>query len=292
MEVTVEVIRAGLESLGLKKGDVVLVHSDLRKLAKPRELVKLSNCGADAIIDAFIETVGPEGLVVFPTFTKTFEDSKLGPSGEVYDPLETPSRVGSITNIFRKRDGAVRSLQPTHPVAAIGDRAEEFCRAPGDQSTFDRRGPWGRMYDWDGYICWFGTDNRTSTTVHAVEDWMKLPYMAEGWALVKGADGTAVRTKVTMSPAGPRDFYQEDSKSARLLGESGIIKSTTICNAVVGLMTVQDCHRVLRKGIIEDPCLLLRDDFENDQWTRTARRKVTAYVRENFGDGCCASTPM
>ena len=54
-------------------------------------------------------------------------------SGEIYDPAETPSRVGSVTNLFRRRPGAVRSLQPTHSVAAIGNRAEEFCQAPEEQ---------------------------------------------------------------------------------------------------------------------------------------------------------------
>jgi len=283
MAVTLDTIKAGLVDLGLTRGDVVLVHSDLRTLDKARNLVKLSNCGADLIIDSFLEVIGPEGLVVFPTFTKAFVSDELGPSGQVYDPAETPSRVGSVTDVFWRRPGAVRSLQPTHPLAAIGGRAGEFCQAPQDQSTFDRRGPWGKLYDWDGYICWFGTDNRTNTTVHVVEDWMALPYMATGWAMVKGPDGKPARTKVTMSPAGPRDFYRDNSKSARLLAESGIIRSTTVGNATVSVMKVRDCHRVLREGIVRDPCLLLRDDTD-DEWTRKARAETTRYVREKFGE--------
>jgi len=282
MAITLETIKAGLTELGLKRGDVVLVHSDLRTLGPARELVKLPNCGADLIIDAFLETVGPEGLAVFPTFTKAFDTGQPGPGGQVYDPKETPSRVGSVTDLFWRRPGAARSSQPTHPVAAIGGRAEEFCVAPEDQTTFDRRGPWGKMHDWDGYICFFGTDNRTNTTVHVVEDWMDLPYMAVAYARVKGPDGKTLRQKVTRSPAGPRDFYRRDSKSARLLEKSGIVTSTRIGNAAVSLMKVRQLHRVLRDGIIADPCLLLREETPNDEWTRKARAETIEHVRKNF----------
>ncbi len=282
MPVTLEDIKAGLTELGLERGDVVLVHSDLRRLDKPRNLVKLPNCGADMIIDAFLETVGPDGVVVFPTFTNCFVPKEPGPAGQVYDPAETPSRVGSITNIFRQRGESVRSLQPTHPVSAIGSRAEEFCQGPEDQSTFDRRGAWGKMYDWDGWICFFGTDHRTNTTVHVVEDWMALPYMATAAAMVKGADGEPQRVTVTMSPAGPRDFYRRDSKSAQLLEASGIVRHRQIGSAPVSLMKVRDCHRVLREGIIQDPCLLLKTDSDAD-WDVKACAETTAHVRQKFG---------
>jgi len=283
MSVSLEMIQAGLAKLGLSRGDVVLVHSDLRTLGRARELVKLPNCGADLVIDAFLGTVGPEGLVVFPTFTKAFEPGQPGPSGDVYDPKATRSRVGSITNFFLRRPDVVRSAQPTHPVAAIGSRAREVCDAPADQSTFDRRGPWGKMYDWDGQVCWFGTDNRTNTTVHAVEDWMDMPYMVDAWALVAGPDGAPVRTKVTKSPAGPRDFYRRDSKAAKVLEQSGIIAAAQIGRANVSLMRVRELHRVLREAILRDPCLLLKEDSPGDEWTRQAREATIRHVRARFG---------
>jgi len=288
MVVTLEAIKAGLAELGLSRGDVVLVHSDLRRLGSPRDLVALPNCGADRLIDAFLATVGPEGLVVFPTFTKTWDTGQAEYKGLVYDPAETPSRVGSVTNVFRLREGAVRSSHPTHSVAAIGSRAREFCQAPDDQTTFDRRGPWGKMYDWDGYVCFFGTDNRTNTTVHVVEDWMKLPYMETGYAWVMGPAGWPVKTQITMAPFGSRDFYRKDSRSARLLDASGIIRTTQIGRAAVSLMKVRDLHRVLRDGIMQDPCLLLREDSPADEWTRKARAATIAHVRalsEGSADG-------
>jgi len=59
-----ESIADGLRALGLCASDVVLVHSDLRRLGGPRDLVKPPNCGADLLIDAFLEVLGPTGTLL------------------------------------------------------------------------------------------------------------------------------------------------------------------------------------------------------------------------------------
>ncbi len=285
MAITLEAIKAGLSKLGLGKGDVVLVHSDLRSLAPARDLVKLPNCGADLIIDAFLETVGPDGLVIFPTFTKTYDLGEPVYTGLVFHPRKTPSRVGSITNLFWRRPQAVRGTHPTHSVAAIGSRAAEFCREPKDSTTFDRRGPWGRMYDWNGKICWFGTDNRTNTTVHVVEDWMDLPYMPDRWGWVEGPDGQPMKVTCRKAPIGARDFYRQDSKCQRMFNASGILCRGQIGQAKVAMMTVQETHRVLREAIIQDPCLLLKEENPADPWTDEARAATIKFVRRTYGVG-------
>ena len=52
----------GLRALGLAPGDVVLVHSSLGSLGHVEG-------GADAVIDALLDTVGTEGTVLVPTLT-------------------------------------------------------------------------------------------------------------------------------------------------------------------------------------------------------------------------------
>ncbi len=70
MAVTLEDIKAGLAELGLAAGDVVLVHSDLRRLDKARDLVKLPNCGADT--DASAPPNEPIGVRRALTMTTSF----------------------------------------------------------------------------------------------------------------------------------------------------------------------------------------------------------------------------
>lgn len=270
MPVTKEAIKEGLRSLGLKEGDAVLFHSSLQKLAPARELVKLPNCGGDMIVDAFLETVGPDGLAAVPALSATFAPAKPdGPVQHAFDPDTTPSRVGSVTNILLGRPGRKRSKHPTHSLAAIGARAEEYVADHEKGSTFDRVSPYGKNFDWDAYICFFGTDNRTNTTLHVVEDWMDLPYMAESAAMIKGPDGQPQQVKVTKSPKGYRDFYKLDSRAARVLDESGIMTYTTIGSAKVGLMKARDCMHLFWDTMLEDPCLLLGYAGESafcDEW--------------------------
>jgi len=266
--VSAGLVAKGLRQLGLETGQVVLVHSNLRALAPARELVKLSNCGSDVVIDGFLEAVGPDGLVVVPTLTGTFAKSEPGPQSYAFDPAETPSRVGSVTNVFWRRPGAKRSKHPTHSLAAIGRRAEEFVADHEKGSTFDMRSPYRRLYDWDGQICFFGTDMRTCTTLHAVEDWMDLPYMMEAQALVKGPDGKPQTVKVTKSPGG---------------ASKNFIRQGTVASATVQLMSVRQLVDYTWQGIIEDPCLLMRTDAEADDWSKQMCKATIKYVRERFG---------
>jgi len=280
-EYRAEVIADGLRQLGVQKGDVVLFHSDLRSLGRPRDLVKYPNCGADLVIDGWLQAVGPDGLAIVPTLSATFAPGEPGPAKHVFDPDETPSRVGSITEVFRKRPEARRSKHPTHSLAAIGARADEFVKDHENLSTFGRQGPYGRYYDWDGWICFFGTDMRTCTTLHAVEDWMDLPYMEECFALVKGPDGKPQRTKVYKSPCGPRDFYRKDSKVERYLESKGFIKKGTIYNATVHLMSARKLVDYTWSGIVENPTLLLVDP-NSDPWSKWACAATIAHVQARF----------
>lgn len=44
----------------------------------------------------------------------------------LFDPEKESACVGIIPNIFRKREGVIRSLHPTHSIAAYGPEAEEY----------------------------------------------------------------------------------------------------------------------------------------------------------------------
>ena len=139
-----EAILEGLKALGLKRGDIVFMHSNLRALGTVREIIAAPDGGMKWLIEAFREVLGPEGILAVPTFTATFKPGQPGPAGHVWHPDKTRSRVGQITNYILSLPDRKRSDHPTHSVAAIGDRAEEFCKGHSwreGASTFDRNGP-------------------------------------------------------------------------------------------------------------------------------------------------------
>ena len=263
VQITPETIAEQLMKLGIRKGNKIVMHSSLRTLGKASELVNLPNCGADAVIDGFLKVIGDEGILCVPTFTKTFVNPSAGPTGEIFHPDKTPSRVGSITNVLLKRPGRVRSLHPTHSWAALGKRAEELLRGHEKTSTFGRDSVCGRMYDWDFKIVWFGTTGTTNTSTHFAEDWLDMPYMSSEDALVETEDGGFKKVTVYRSPSGPRDFYKDGCKLDKLLEKWNIQTIGKVHSARVVIMRHRTFMNHLLRALIDEPCLLLQDNKED-----------------------------
>jgi aminoglycoside 3-N-acetyltransferase len=232
-------------------------------------------------IDALLNSVGSEGTLVVPTLTATYAPDTNGPSGKVFDPGETPSRVGSITNLVRERNGAVRSHHPSHSVTAVGRVAHEYTAGHELTTTCGWDSPYGRTVKWDGYILYFGTTTTTNTHIHGVEDWMGLPYMEDTWCLVKGLDGETMRVKARGAPFGPRDFYKENCLIHQVLEKSGIWKQAKAGQATLTLMKARDCFDVVFRAIMRKPDILMNQG--SDPWTDKYRQRTIDHVRENWG---------
>ncbi|MFQ6131635.1 MAG: AAC(3) family N-acetyltransferase [Armatimonadota bacterium] len=250
MSVDRATIADGLRRLGLEERDTVFFHSSLKSLGRVEG-------GAETVVDAFVDVVGREGLVAVPTLSFTF--AHKDPMGHLWDPAETPSRVGLITDTLWRRPDAHRSAHPTHSIAAIGARAADLVRDHEKGSTFDRQGPYGRYVQWDAWLLFLGVDFRVNTTVHAVEDWLDLPYMSNETALVKGPDGRPRCVPVTKSPMGHRDFYRTDSKLDEVLWSGGIVREGRVGAARVLMCRSKAQSRLLTEALAARPNLLLCD---------------------------------
>lgn len=150
--------------MGVKAGDVLLVHSSLKSVGSVEG-------GADGLLAA-MEGALKEGLLVLPTLSY----STIGPGNPVFSVNDTPSCVGALTEAFRKRAGVARSWHPTHSVAASGRDAPAFVAG---HERFDtpcaRESPWGRLLDRKGKILFLGVSIDCNTTLHGVEEWANVP---------------------------------------------------------------------------------------------------------------------
>ncbi len=262
-------LREDLTKLGLGQGDIVFFHSSLRSLGWVEG-------GAETVIDAFLEVVGPAGLVIAPTLTFSFVGHHDDETG--FDPKQTPSRVGAITDHLWRRPGAHRSAHPTHSLAAIGRRAAELVIGHEKTSTFGKDGPYRRYVDWGAKILFLGVDHRRNTTLHAIEDWLDLPYLQVEQAVVRGEDGKRKVIKVTKSPSGHRDFYQPNSKVERLLEASGIVRRGRVGEATAFWMPSQEMVDLVVKGLYQEPTLLLCDSPSCD-FCPEYRQATIAHIR-------------
>jgi aminoglycoside 3-N-acetyltransferase len=121
------------EALGVRAGSTLLIHSSLRSLG-------WVSGGALAVVQALLDVLGPEGVLVVPSQTAGNRDPSswqppppeqwwpaIRESLPGFDPARSPSiDVGVITEQVRTWPGAVRSGHPQSSFAAIGPRAAEL----------------------------------------------------------------------------------------------------------------------------------------------------------------------
>ena len=95
-----------------------------------------------------------------------------------WDVDNSPSNVGLITEVFRKRPGSIRSDNPTHSVSAIGAHAGELTHDHGKSglrmcvfgdTAFAKESPWERLYQWNAAYCFVGVDFTVNTMGHCIE---------------------------------------------------------------------------------------------------------------------------
>lgn len=125
--------------------------------------------GADTVIDAVVEVLGPEGTLMVPTFNYVLRDA-------VFDPWNVHSETGAITNALRSRPEAIRSLHPTYSVAVLGKRAAEFTAGHWKTQPVGIDSPIDRLAKAGGYVFLLGVKHDTDSTMHVGEAYADVPY--------------------------------------------------------------------------------------------------------------------
>ena len=198
-------------AIGLQQGDLVLVHSALRRLGPVAG-------GPDTVIDALLAAVGPMGTVAVPTHTWKVVTREQ----PVFHQTFTPSHVGALGNVLRLRTRAIRSLHPTHSVAAIGPLAAALTSGHEQDGTpCSPNSPYGRLRDWGGKILIIGADLSCCTFFHGCEEWAGMPWAStpEPVQLISFArDGRIIPVAVRHPYVNTWDRYPELEPHLRAAG--------------------------------------------------------------------------
>jgi aminoglycoside 3-N-acetyltransferase len=187
-----------LYRLGVRQGDVLLVHSSFDRFEG------FSGKPTDVIL-ALQQVVGSSGTVLMPTLPFTGTAVDYAAQSVIFDVTSTPSRMGLLTEIFRRSPGVVRSVHPTHSVAAWGARAKEIIVDHHLVKTPCGKGsPFIRLLELDGRILFLGTGIGSMTFFHAVEELLASqmpfsPFTAETFTLQsKDVDGKILDSTLTL----------------------------------------------------------------------------------------------
>ncbi|MCF7982633.1 MAG: AAC(3) family N-acetyltransferase, partial [Pseudomonadales bacterium] len=162
-----------LKKTGVKKGDTLAVHSSW-----------LAGNGFDGspldFINVLKSVITEDGLLVMMSMPYHNQSSaEFIRSGGQMKVNRSPSKMGLLSEVFRRGRDTERSLSPTHPVLAWGKEAKAFvadhinCLEP-----FGKGSPFEKMLDRNAAIIAVDTPFSTVTFTHFLEDCIsdKLPF--------------------------------------------------------------------------------------------------------------------
>lgn len=241
-----------LIAVGVKSGDTLFTHSNVGFLGKLD--------GANSTTDyynifkkAIFSIIGTSGTWIVPTFSLSFC------RGEEYDPVNTPTFCGLLSEEMRKDEESVRSNDANFSVCALGAKAFELTQNVSDFS-FGEDSFFDRFYKCDGDIVNINFDTG-STFIHYVERCLQVPYRYD-----KCFSGTSIINGEKVSrnyyhfchDLGIEEHVAEFSEFDCIAKESGVVTSAILGRGIVAKISAEDTYRTIEDTLKYNPSLLIR----------------------------------
>ncbi|OMD99097.1 AAC(3) family N-acetyltransferase [Paenibacillus odorifer] len=257
-----------LQELGIDPRGTILVHSSLKSVGEVEG-------GANTVLDALSEYM-KDGLLVLPTHTWAY----INADNPRFFVQDSPSCVGILPELFRKRPGVVRSWHPTHSVAALGVDAEAFTAGDERWDTPCARGSvWGKLLDRKAEIVLLGVDLRRNTFIHGIEEWVDIPGRMtdsheELYTVTPGGDEIMVPSRRHCGLSWSEHFW----KVERELEEGGAMHKGNFGDALVRVCGTVETTDILSLMLKENPDLFsdnepLHGESKPDPLPKTRREQ-------------------
>lgn len=232
-------LERALSSMRLATGDTVLMHSAFNIwngfMGQARQ-----------VIDCMLNVIGPSGNLLMMSVPYSGSSYDYLRKGQPFDVRATISRAGIISEIFRRRKHVLRSLNPVHPVAALGPMAEwlvadhhktKFSCGPGS--------PFEKLVELNGKALLFDVPYTNFSFGHYLEHVfqdsapIKLYRDDPMEGIVIDANGNQVRVQscvLTEKAARQRNFriLEED------LGRRKLLRRERIGNTTLRVVSIRD----------------------------------------------------
>ena len=170
-----------LYRLGVKPGDVMLMHSSMKSLQTTET--------PEYVLDSIQEALGENGTLCLPALSY----ATVNQENPYWDYYKTPACVGLLPETFRHLPNVYRSLCPTHSVCARGKLGREITLGQEkDDTPVGINSPYRRLPALHGKILMLGCTMAPMTFMHGMEEMAKLPYvfLPEPWLYhMTDADG-------------------------------------------------------------------------------------------------------
>ena len=244
-------IRA-LQGRGVMPGDVLMVHSSWPPTngfqGKPADM-----------IHALKDVVGPSGLLSMTSMTYHNESTREFLARQVPVKIRrSASKMGLLTEVFRRGKEVERSLNPAHPILAWGEKAQWFINGHDKtECSFGIGSPFDKLLELKGKILCVDAPFSTITFTHFLEDRIAsvLPFeLYEPEAMtgrVIDNDGVEheVHTRVLSRTA---NSLRREERLVQALDESGLIQRFKVGNTRFLLIECEPMTQCVDKMALED----------------------------------------
>jgi aminoglycoside 3-N-acetyltransferase len=229
-----------LQSLGIRPGGVLMVHSSMRALG-------VLPGGAESVISGLLDVLDTDGTLLMPALSY----ETVTPENPRFNVNKTPSNVGKLPEVFRLRPGTLRSVHPTHSVCAVGRLASQLLENHIEDSTpCGSNSPFHLLPGYNGQILMLGCSLKPNTSMHAIEELIEPPYLYNpplDYHLTL-ADGTQL-TK-TYKPHNFRGWEQRYERVEQIMVNG--LRRGRVLNA--------ECYLMEAKSLWESALTVLRQD--------------------------------
>ena len=245
-----------LKKAGIKIGDSIFVHSDLKSFGKIDNkitIVEFLGC----FIEALKQATGQSGNIIMPTFSYSFCKK------EIFDSENTPSKVGILTNYFRKLASVKRSMDAIFSVAVLGPDKDYFIDVGTD--CFGKKSIFEKLYDRNVKIVFLG-ETFDITYIHFIEQRCGIAYRfikKFRGQIRHGSELEEVIFDYNVRPL-DRNIEYDLEGIASFLDDTGVLKKTKIGNSKIRVVSAVDAFNVISNGFKENIYLLLKEKLTQE----------------------------
>ena len=266
---TIAKISDGLSTLGIEQGDVVMVHSAF-------STIEAVENGAEGVIRGIESLIGVEGTLVMPVFN--WDILHMGDE-IVYDVRHTPSKMGYLTEYFRKRKGSTITRNLFNPLAVKGRLSDELLNCPNNTSWGDDS-PFRILYDNNALILMIGVDYNVVTMFHVAETMFGVSYrFLYEFPNAFWIDGSGEKTPLKNTTLRRHDGYPTDFNIAEaVFRDRDLIREIELGDSITratGSRALVDC--VIGELKRDENFLIKKSPAR--KWVRS-RKKGVFYVKD------------
>lgn len=247
-------LKAVLEQLGVKNGDILYISSDITTLLFTMSMNygirdrKSKGEMLNSFVDAFQEAVGEEGTILFPVFSWDWC------RGNGFDLLSTKGEVGSLSNwVLENRKDFVRTKHPIYSFMVWG-KDGSYLQGMDNQDAWSHSSPFYYLQTHHAKQLLFNIEAYQGMTyVHYIEQEAGVWYRHPKYFFGEYTDADGIKeTRMYSMYVRDIDVESECSVHNQFLVDNGVAYQENWLNNVITLVDLEKSYSIIKRDILEN----------------------------------------